>query len=51
MEDNTIVLAHSVSSGYLENRSTLQLVRASDENRLEFESLVTLSLSQVGEIN
>ena len=49
LENELIVLAHSVSSGYMEDRSSLQIVKPGQH--YNFESLVIQSLKGTGDIN
>ena len=51
MENNTIVLVQSVSSAYLENRTTLQLIKASETEKNEFETLLIEGLANTGDVH
>ena len=49
LEDGMLILAHSVRSGYLEERSALQVVRPGQE--YDFTSVATVNLVATGDIN
>ena len=49
LENNMLVLAHSVRSGYLEERSALQIVRPGED--YIYESMTVINLVDTGDIN
>ena len=48
-EDGMLILAHSIQSGYLEDRSVVQVVKPNANYR--FESVAMVNLAETGNIN
>ena len=49
LDNDMLVLAHSVRSGYLEERSALQIVKPGED--YHYENVATINLVDTGDIN